>query len=436
MNSELCDSLLMSPELNELVELLKTGDGLLDIINLREVQHSSIMAWMFDPREGHGQGDSILRDLLASASVIASGADSVLDKGSETAKFFKHWTPSRIRTGGFNSSFILTEYSCGEKSGRMDLLIIDPVNRFFVVIENKAGAPLGDSQLRRYREECERWLRDLNRFKGYKCALLAMDRSFSEEEEVAEDVGQSITDERKHWVLIGYSWLSLAAQRATLNIHRGNAAARLIQTYCRQQTDWRSETDVKVDELAGRLWEKYLEPVQQLTANASNPGKYWIGDSDTENRSEDLLRTFAVQNRDLVRALKQNEGLRWIRKRLLTKNVADNHVRISQAKLDLLLSEQPYAGGDGVDEWKVYLRARRVDADVYAIILRVDIRDDEDDVSIARWREYVSTVSGRTVRKSGRRCITRRLEFRVPASEVCDKLLDWKNKSQKAVLPK
>lgn len=73
------EGLMGDPRLVELCELQRTGDEVLDVISLSENQHSDILAWMLDAKEGHGQGDEILRDLLISASVVVSGVDSGLD---------------------------------------------------------------------------------------------------------------------------------------------------------------------------------------------------------------------------------------------------------------------------------------------------------------------------------------------------------------------
>lgn len=72
----------------ELCELQRIGDEVLDVISLTENQHSDILAWMLDAREGHGQGDEILRDLLVSASTRAANGDSGLDGRGLTARFF------------------------------------------------------------------------------------------------------------------------------------------------------------------------------------------------------------------------------------------------------------------------------------------------------------------------------------------------------------
>ena len=107
----------------------------LDLIELSENQNSDILAWLFDSREGHGQGDEILRDLLlyASKRAVESGC---LDPQSMTRWFFERWTPSRIRTTSFGGAFPVRELGLNRQN-RTDLAIINEQNQLVVVIENK-----------------------------------------------------------------------------------------------------------------------------------------------------------------------------------------------------------------------------------------------------------------------------------------------------------
>ena len=99
------DAFVADLRFSQLNELLKTGDDALDVINLNEGQHSSILAWMLDPHEGHGQGDEILKDLLVYAS-IKSKESKYLDKRCLTHKFFDRYSPSEIRNISLGASFV------------------------------------------------------------------------------------------------------------------------------------------------------------------------------------------------------------------------------------------------------------------------------------------------------------------------------------------
>ncbi|WP_163006640.1 PD-(D/E)XK nuclease family protein, partial [Pseudomonas viridiflava] len=64
------ERLLLDDKLTKLCDTLRTGEDILDMISLTENQHSDVLAWLFDPREGHGQGDQIVRDFLLGAAKI------------------------------------------------------------------------------------------------------------------------------------------------------------------------------------------------------------------------------------------------------------------------------------------------------------------------------------------------------------------------------
>lgn len=84
---EALEAFFIDPRVVELCELLRVSDDLLDVINLSENQHSNMLAWLLDPREGHGQGDQILRDLLIAATTHARST-AVLDGRGRTSRFF------------------------------------------------------------------------------------------------------------------------------------------------------------------------------------------------------------------------------------------------------------------------------------------------------------------------------------------------------------
>ena len=72
MTSEEFETFLSDPLLSELLERQKTGNEALDVIRTLEVQHSRFLGWMFDCREGHGQGEEMFRDLLLHAALKPS----------------------------------------------------------------------------------------------------------------------------------------------------------------------------------------------------------------------------------------------------------------------------------------------------------------------------------------------------------------------------
>ena len=62
-------------KLVELIEITKSSSDVLDLLKPRENQHSDVLAWCFNSKEGHGQGDAILKDFLT--AVYISSTDKI-----------------------------------------------------------------------------------------------------------------------------------------------------------------------------------------------------------------------------------------------------------------------------------------------------------------------------------------------------------------------
>ena len=198
------DRLMADEDLMTLCELQCTGDEVLDVISLSENQHSDILGWLLDPREGHGQGDQILRDLLTAASMKAASMESGLDGRGATKRFFSAWSPSRIRTTGFGSAFYARELGM-KASDRVDLFVIDPQNKFILLIENKAGAGHNEEQLKRYRKSFEETVAKNSHLRDYDHVFIALDRDFDVQNCVNRPCANA-------WLHLGYDWLKTSAR--------------------------------------------------------------------------------------------------------------------------------------------------------------------------------------------------------------------------------
>lgn len=281
----------------QLCDVQRTGDEFLDVIRLFENQHSDILAWMLDPREGHGQGEEILRDLLIQASVIASQRNSSLDRKSATALFFKKWPPSKIRTTGFGSAFTARELGMTPQE-RVDLFVIDSQNKFIVAIENKAGAPHTEEQLDRYKKHLNDVVSANPRLKGYAQVYIALDRN--SEEDYREDAPGS-----DDWLHMGYSWLKASAQRALLHISRGNLAAKIVMAYCNRQTDWEDPDNALCARLCAELHHLYPETIKTLIhTDQGRAEKVWLSST-----TEDQIQLFGLQNKSAIALLKATKGM-------------------------------------------------------------------------------------------------------------------------------
>lgn len=240
------------PRLKKAMEGLKRSNDIFNIIELNENQHSEILKWLFDPREGHGQDDGILKDFLTAA--YWSSYENVLCN----KEFFALWTPSRIARTGFHSIIAIREYMLPNKC-RLDLLLLDTVNQILVVIENKHGARLGPNQLEIYYDEVA-VLRARPAFKGYKTAHIVLDRNYGG----AREEDENRYAPRNRWAFLDYQWLEAGADRAELQIKRGNQSAALVIAYCQKQTDYIPPEQKELDDILADVAMEYRPVIESI----------------------------------------------------------------------------------------------------------------------------------------------------------------------------
>lgn len=296
-----CNNLFSDPRLNELLEVNKSSSDLLDLLSPRENQHSDILAWCFNSREGHDQGDTVLKDFLIeiyNASKSSEPGDRLEGKG-RTRDFVRYWTPGRIATSSFGSAIFLREYSLsgdGKGKNRIDLLIIDPDQKFIVVVENKAGAKLAEPQLSDYLNGIDQQLLRKSFFKDYLTAFVVLDRNYEPDPDDEDSINAS-PDRR--WILFNYDWLSDAAKRAGHAIKRGNQAAALLRSYCLRQSSQVEYSDDQTRELIHSLVRDHsivLQELKLIRKSHSSP-ELWAKYREDSPR-EFLLRMY-MQNPSL-----------------------------------------------------------------------------------------------------------------------------------------
>lgn len=320
------EQLMADPRLVELCELQRIGDEVLDVISLTENQHSDILAWMLDAREGHGQGGEILRDLLVSASTMATSDECGLDRRGVTYRFFAEWPPSRIRTTSFGAAFVARELGM-VASERVDLFVIDAQNKFVLLIENKAGASHTQKQLEHYQESFKQLLQGNPRLRDYAYVCIALDREFDDQPPEKRPAGNA-------WLHLGYDWLKTSAARALMHVKRGNAAASLVVSYCNRQTDWESPDDERCLSLAAALHQAYPEAVKELISlSRGRAEREWL----TNSAEQGAYSLFLLQNQGAVALLRETQGMASVKAALLAKlpSLDKANVRHKRAWLEL-----------------------------------------------------------------------------------------------------
>jgi hypothetical protein len=342
---EAFEEFISDSRLRVVQEALKRSNDILDIIEMGENQHSEMLKWLFDPREGHGQGDAILKDFLT-AAYQASGDNVLCNKD-----FFNGWPPSRIARTGFQSVITFREYVLPNRA-RLDLLMLDPINKILIVVENKHGAKLGSVQLETYYQEVAA-LRARPAFKGYKTAHIVLDRNYGGE--IEEDANRA--SPRNRWAFLDYQWLEAGADRAKFQLDRGNDSARLVIAYCQKQTDYVAPEQKKVDDLLADLYIDHravvdaLREVISLDAIAITDGQL--------NGDLGEKWMFVRHHPTLVERLLSKAKLTFI-ERELKISLRDRDLATDFGKRSFYLFNEKWHVLMNGDKWPVYIDAEEI----------------------------------------------------------------------------
>jgi hypothetical protein len=346
--------------LAELQERLKIGDGLLDVIDLVENQHSAIMGWLLAPREGHGQGDSILRDFLTHVSdqAVKRWAKKVSKHTDITQGFARNWPVQRLHTASLGAAFAVTEFS-SEIGNRLDLLIVDPENRFLIAVENKL-ARFRTEQLKRYRKYVLLLQKDTPALQNLQLAFVALAKDFDPDDEDGFDA--DLRKELSHWVPASYDWLKAGARRAELHTQRGNAGARLVQDYCQRQTGWQSPNDIECAKLVAQVWRKHHSAAAAIAEMGRKPQRAWMLGNRVGKDVGRAAQLYAAQNQAVVEAIIDGRGFNSVRQQLLQRNehFTENLVNYGRTWIDVMpRGVQPLYDADVSDYFPVFLNAYR-----------------------------------------------------------------------------
>lgn len=167
--------------------------GTLEVCTPREINISRVLAWLFDPSEGHGLGDRALRSLL----IIAGQHEQAKRLDPKSQCFLR---PHNIHHLSLSHMLVNIELSVrpkhrqtdGKRKTRknlLDVVVLEPVTKLCIAIENKFGAGESPDQLKRYRLALEK------RFSDFQRIYIFLDKL---EAEPKDD----------QWLPVGYSWLN------------------------------------------------------------------------------------------------------------------------------------------------------------------------------------------------------------------------------------
>lgn len=349
------DAFMSDPELAQALEQARITDDIFDVITLRENQHSDMLAWCLNPNEGHGQGDAIIKDFLVAAYQESAGA------AFHNKRFFEEWRPSRIRTTTFGAAFLSRELGIeidlDGKKGRLDLFLVDPVNKIVVTIENKAGRKLSSKQLDDYWNAVRTQVAQRPVFKEYQFAYVVVDR------ELDDDVDRDELGSK--WIVLDYGWLKTSAVRARQQVDRSNLAAQLLMSYCQRQTDWQADEEQRLVDLAASLSTRHQSVVYALRALRRTRIASWTP-SMLKAHNADLL-LFLHQHRHACAALLAGSGIAAVAAdiRRLRPGLSLGYLDVYRTWLAIGSSAaDELADGDAERrEWPVYVIVRKETSD-------------------------------------------------------------------------
>lgn len=163
-----------------------------DVIDPNETGLSKVIAWLLNPREGHGLGDYFIKALLRDA-VVNSGECcplSLLD----------------VEQLALNNLNVKTEHSTSVKGKkrRIDILATDLTSRLVIVIEHKYGTKEQNNQLSDYSQWAESLLEDNTDFRLVRILIDGY-------EGLTKESLQS--GECEKWAIVSHQWLIDALEK-------------------------------------------------------------------------------------------------------------------------------------------------------------------------------------------------------------------------------
>lgn len=163
----------------------------LDFQSLKERNFRDMLAWLLNPREGHGLGDFFLMRMLQAVYRSEEVRDSPLHRLWEIFP-----SPFSLIGESLRLASVAVEVSCNvsqESKRRNDIVVVEPYKKILLIIERKDGSVASSRQLQAYRKWAE------EAYEGYRHIFILSDSQDNEHEALREAHG---------WVQVGDDWLA------------------------------------------------------------------------------------------------------------------------------------------------------------------------------------------------------------------------------------
>lgn len=143
LNQKVLEALVVdNPDLEKLEALLDEFN-IFEAIGVvrQEMRHSDFLAFLLDPQQNHGLGDTFLNRLLQKALISAGSSITPI-------------TPIDLDVWSLDQVLVLREWR------NIDIVFIDESNRLVIILENKINISEHSNQLRRYYEIVQQYYPD------------------------------------------------------------------------------------------------------------------------------------------------------------------------------------------------------------------------------------------------------------------------------------
>jgi hypothetical protein len=197
---------------------------------------------------------------------------------------------------------------------------------------------------------------------------------------------------------LGYEWLKASADRALLHVERGNAAARLVVSYCNRQTDWESPSSQRAITLAAELHQSHgLAVRHMLEASTGRLEKCWLQDGSSTHMM------FMLQNKAAFSLLRDTQGMASIKETLVAKVPGFSRKSIEHARAWLDICPPGWEQFKGEQWWPVYFNVRYSDSTKtkYDVALILDVGFAKSEAEGEQLRDYLKVFDNRFVKHQG-----------------------------------
>lgn len=200
------NSMQLDPMFNT-VSRLAVSRNWLNYVGLTETQKCALLEWLLKPNEGHGLGDYFIRQLLLAVyQKLQQDAEINGETLSDRVNALNLCQTHDALNSNYSAAFVDREItlpdneSSRNRTGRVDLIIYDEIQKTLIVIERKDGSKLSPGQLEKYRKYFSA-LYDSDRITQYYLLLDSCEQDHSK---------TTPEEELQHWIQLGDDWLKSA----------------------------------------------------------------------------------------------------------------------------------------------------------------------------------------------------------------------------------